>query len=45
MSSSSTTRAWRLADAGQPGEPPEVSLLIHGYQYLTELRYDRVDPA
>lgn len=29
--------------AGQPGEPPEVELLTHGYQYLTELRYDAVD--
>src|SRR5690606_33614237 len=25
---------------GQPGIPPEVSLLSHGYQYLTEQRYD-----
>ncbi len=33
-----------LADAGQPGEPPEVRLLTQGYQYLTELRYDRLDP-
>lgn len=32
-----------LADSGQPGTPPSVSLLSHGYQYLTELRYDRVD--
>jgi glutamine synthetase len=32
-----------LADSGQPGEPPKVSLLSHGHQYLTELRYDRVD--
>ena len=32
-----------LADSGQPGEPPHVSLLSHGHQYLTELRYDRVD--
>jgi glutamine synthetase len=39
--------AERLApgDAGQPGEPPEVSLLTKGYQYLTELRYDQVDPV
>ena len=29
--------------AGQPGEPPEVDLLTHGYQYLTELRYDAID--
>jgi glutamine synthetase len=31
-------------DAGQPGEPPEVSLLNQGYQYLTEQRYDTMDP-
>ncbi len=32
-----------VTDSGQPGTPPSVSLLTHGYQYLTELRYDRVD--
>jgi glutamine synthetase len=32
-------------DAGQPGTPPEVSLLTTGYQYLTELRYDQLDPV
>ncbi|MCY1267115.1 Gamma-glutamylanilide synthase [compost metagenome] len=30
-------------DAGQPGEPPEVELLSHGYQFLTELRYDATE--
>jgi len=37
----------RLApgDAGQPGTPPEVSLLTPGYQYLTEVRYDLVEPV
>jgi glutamine synthetase len=34
-----------MADSGQPGEPPRVSLLSHGHQYLTELRYDRVEPV
>jgi glutamine synthetase len=36
----------RLApdDAGPAGAPPEVSLLNQGYQYLTELRYDELDP-
>ena len=29
---------------GQPGLPPEVSLLNQGYQYLTEQRYDEMDP-
>ena len=33
------------ADAGQPGEPPEVALLNTGYQYLTEQRYDLIDPV
>ena len=32
-------------DAGQPGRPPEVSLLSHGYQYLTEQRYDQMEPV
>ena len=33
------------ADAGQPGTPPDVALLTQGYNYLTELRYDQIDPA
>ncbi len=32
-------------DAGQPGTPPEVALLTTGYQYLTENRYDQLDPV
>lgn len=32
-------------DAGQPGQPPQVSLLSHGYQYLTEQRYDQMEPV
>lgn len=35
-------------DAGQPGmpgTPPEVALLGQGYQYLTEQRYDQLEPA
>ena len=28
----------------QPPEPPEVSLISHGYQYLTEQRYDQIEP-
>ncbi|PZW44761.1 L-glutamine synthetase [Humitalea rosea] len=37
----------RLApeDSGQPGTPPDVELLTQGYNYLTELRYDQLDPA
>ncbi|HLK87058.1 MAG TPA: glutamine synthetase family protein [Candidatus Binataceae bacterium] len=34
-----------LEDAGQPGPAPEVSLLTQGYQHLTELRYDQLDPV
>jgi glutamine synthetase len=33
------------AQPGQPGAPPEVSLLNQGYQYLTESRYDEMDPV
>ena len=32
-------------DAGQPGTPPDVSLLSHGYNYLTEQRYDQMEPV
>lgn len=35
----------RPEQAGQPGEPPEVELLTQGYQYLTEQRYDLLDPV
>jgi len=31
-------------DCTQPGAPPTVSLLQHGYQYLTEIRYDEIEP-
>lgn len=31
--------------AGQPAQPPVVSLLAHGFQYLTEIRADELDPA
>ncbi len=30
--------------AGQPGAPPQVGLTTRGYQYLTEERYDALDP-
>ena len=33
------------AHAGQPGEPPDVTLMSHGYQYLTEQRYDMMEPV
>nr|WP_246447950.1 glutamine synthetase family protein [Novosphingobium flavum] len=34
-----------LADAGQPGTPPDVELLHQGYAYLTEQRYDTIEPV
>lgn len=34
----------RLHQSGQPGVPPEVELLTHGSEYLTEVTYDRVEP-
>jgi glutamine synthetase len=34
------------SEAGQPGDPPKaISLLSRGYQYLTEQRYDQMEPA
>src|SRR5205085_1916031 len=32
------------ADAGWPGAAPEVSMLSQGYQYLTETRFDQLEP-
>ncbi len=32
-------------DAGQPGRSPPVSILTHGYQYLSELRFDQLEPV
>jgi glutamine synthetase len=32
-------------DATWPGEAPEVSLLSQGYQYLTETRFDQMEPV
>ncbi len=34
----------RPEQAGQPALPPDVSLLAHGFQYLTEQRMDEIDP-
>jgi glutamine synthetase len=34
----------RPSDAGWPGEAPEVSLISPGYQYLTETRFDQIEP-
>ena len=33
------------AAATQPASPPEVSILAHGFQYLTETRFDELEPA
>jgi glutamine synthetase len=38
-------RTIRLDQSGQPGAPPEVSLLSTGAQYLTEQTYDSVSPS
>lgn len=35
----------RAEDAGQPGTPPSVSLLSQGYQYLSEQRFDQMEPV
>lgn len=32
------------ADATWPGEAPQVSMLAPGYQYLTETRFDQIEP-
>jgi glutamine synthetase len=32
------------ADTTWPGEAPEVSMLSPGYQYLTETRFDQIEP-
>ena len=32
-------------ESGQPGKPPLVSILTQGYQYLSELRFDQMEPA
>ncbi len=43
--SSNTPSAQPPSDAiAMPGPPPNVTPLNHGYQYLTELRYDALDP-
>ena len=34
-----------LEDAGQPGTPPKTALMAQGYQYLTEQRYDELEPV
>ncbi len=38
-------RPEHAAAPGLPGEPPAVELLAQGYQYLTEQRYDLIDPV
>ena len=32
------------SDATHPGKPPDVELVAQGYQYLTETRYDELEP-
>lgn len=33
-----------ISDAGQPGTPADVELVHKGYNYLTELYYDQLEP-
>jgi glutamine synthetase len=33
-----------VEDGGQPGSPPEVELIHQGYNHLTEIRADRIEP-
>jgi glutamine synthetase len=33
-----------LDEGGQPGTPPQVELIHQGYNHLTELRLDRIEP-
>lgn len=40
-----TDEKMSLDDGGQPGTPPDVDLLSHGYQYLTEHRFDQLEPV
>ena len=35
----------RPEDTGWPGEAPDVSVLAPGYQYLTETRFDQLEPV
>lgn len=37
--------ALAAVDATHPPSPPEVELLAHGYQYLTEMRFDELEPV
>ncbi len=34
----------KLEDGGQPGTPPELELTHQGYNHLTEMRADRIEP-
>ncbi len=38
-------KSLRPGQAGQPADPPVVSLLTHGFQYLTETRLDELEPV
>ena len=33
-----------LNDGGQPGSPPDVELIHQGYNHLTEIRLDQIEP-
>ena len=38
-------RKLRPEQSGMPGDPPDVSPLAHGFQYLAEFRMDEVEPV
>jgi glutamine synthetase len=38
-------RKLRPEQSGMPGDPPDVSQLAHGYQYLAEFRMDEMEPV
>jgi glutamine synthetase len=38
-------RKLRPEQSGMPGEPPDVSPLAHGFQYLAEFRMDEIEPV
>jgi len=37
-------RKLKPEESGWPPDPPEVSMVAHGFQYLTEERLDEIDP-
>ena len=40
-----TDRKLELQDSAMPGTPPDVAHLAHGFQYLSEVRLDELEPT